>query len=149
MKYRCTKNVIFALGIVLLLASCEKNKVGDIAVSDIHFSDCKNHTDRMAKADPMWGAPDSVSVRFSNGTAYITHYNLLVNCGFAAAGVMVDINVEGSTITINEHENPNGPQANCLCAIDNSFQINNLSEGSYTLVFENWYPEPYSMTYTF
>lgn len=119
------------------------------AVSNISYTDCKSHTDRATKAHPMWGDPDSVSVSYANGTVYITHYNLLVNCGFTMSGILVDVDVDGSTITIHESENPTGPQAYCMCATDNSFQLNNVPQGTYTLVFSNWYPEPYSQTYTF
>ena len=85
----------------------------------------------------------------TSGTIFITHYNLLVNCGFELNGILVDANINGSTITIDEHDNPNGPQANCMCSIDNSFRIENIPHGTYTLVFKNWYPAPNSLTYTF
>ena len=140
------------LCLVAMFAACKKNENGDISkakVSHISYIDCKNHTDKLAKADPNFGDPDSVIISYADGAAHITHYNLLVNCGFELGGIVVDLDIDGSTITINEHENLDGPQADCLCTTDNSFQIDNLPRGTYTLVFQNWYPEPYSQTVTF
>ena len=142
------------LCLVAIFAACKKNEIaeGDATkakVSHISYIDCKSHTDKLAKADPNWGTPDSVSISYADGAAHITHYNLLVNCGFELSGIVVDLAIDGSTITLNEHENLDGPQADCLCTTDNSFQIDNLPRGTYTLVFQNWYPEPYSQTVTF
>ena len=127
----------------------QESDTSKVTASHISFTECKSHTDKTAKANPAWGDPDSVSVDYADGTAFITHYNLLVNCGFFQSGILVDISVDGSTITINEHENPDGPQADCMCTTDNSFHIDNIPPGTYTLVFTNWYPEPYSMAVTF
>lgn len=133
-----------------MMAACgDKDTNGGVKVSHITFTGCKNHTDKEAKGDPIWGDPDSVSVSYVDGSIHVTHYNLLVNCAFGEGGIIVDLTVEGSTIKIDEHENPNGPLANCMCTTDNSFRIDNIPHGTYTLVFGNWYPEPYSMTVTF
>ena len=131
-----------------LLSSCGKDG-GAMKVSHISYTDCKKYTDKETKADPIWGDPDSVSISYADGSIHVTHYNLLINCGFMSSGVVVDINVDGSTITISEHENPSGPLANCMCTTDNSFQIDNVPSGTYTLVFNNWYPEPYSQSISF
>lgn len=142
------------LSLVAMFSACNKNETTEgnatkASVSHISYTDCKNHTDKLAKADPMWGDPDSVSISYADGSAHITHYNLLVNCGFTLSGILVDLDIDGSTITILEHENLDGPQADCLCTTDNSFQIDNLPSGTYTLIFQNWYPEPHSQTVTF
>jgi hypothetical protein len=142
------------LCLVAVLAACKKNETaeGDATkakVSHISYIDCKSHTDKLAKADPNFGDPDSVSISYADGAAHITHYNLLVNCGFEKGGIVVDLDINGSTLTIDEHENPDGPLDRCLCTTDNSFQIDNIPHGTYTLVFQNWYPEPYSKTVTF
>lgn len=139
-----------AVAAIVLAAACgEKETESNVSVSNISYTSCKSHTDKATKADPMWGDPDSVSVTYANGTVFITHYNLLVNCGFELNGILVDININGSTITIDEHDNPDGPQANCMCSTDNSFRLENIPHGTYTLVFNNWYPAPNSLTYTF
>ena len=145
---------LFLLGAMLCLigifASCKDN--GDASkatVSHISFTECKNHIEKGTNDNWWTGDPDSVSISYANNTIFITHYNLAVNCGFTDKGILVDINVDGSTITIREYEDPTGLQADCICATDNSFQINNVPPGTYTLVFTNWYHGPYSTTVTF
>lgn len=140
--------VLIFLMSFFLLSSCDKWG-NAMKVSHISYTDCKKHTDKETKAHPLWGDPDSVIISYADGSIHVTHYNLLVNCGFMEGGVVVDINVDGSTITISEHENPHSPLANCDCTTDNSFQIDNVPQGTYTLVFTNWYPEPYSQSVSF
>ena len=137
-----------------MFTACGDKEPGDgdaskMTVSHISFTECKGHTDKEAKASPVWGDPDSVSISYDDGTVHITHYNLLVNCAFEQGGIIVDLVVDGSTLTIDECDNPNGPLANCMCTTDNSFDIDNVPHGTYTLVFKNWYPEPHSQTVTF
>lgn len=148
-KYNTVFLALLLVG-ALAASSCDKEKGDDssAAVSNISFTPCGNHTDALAKADPIWGDPDSVSIRYANGTVFITHYNLEVNCGFEQDGVAVDIAVDGSTITISEHE-VGYPLADCMCTTDNSFRIDNIPSGTYTLVFTNWSPSPHSVTCSF
>ncbi|MCR4658877.1 MAG: hypothetical protein K5650_01105 [Bacteroidales bacterium] len=115
-----------------------KARVSNIDYTPCHQDSYKGHVH-----------PDSVSLRYDNGTVYVTHYNLTVNCAFQEGGIIVYMTTRGSRITINEYENPDGPQADCMCETDNSFQINNVPPGTYTFVFKNWNPSPYTMECTF
>ncbi|MBQ7279317.1 MAG: hypothetical protein IJR13_01150 [Bacteroidales bacterium] len=141
---------------VLLLSQCKKG--GDnvapgngeesvVSIADIHHSEC-SHDDLMAKG---YYDNDSVSVIYSDGVLHVTHHNMIVNCGIAMAkdGIFVDIVCDGDTITITESIDETLPQANCICMVDNMFDIVGLRPGTYTLVFANWYPEPKSFTFAF
>lgn len=114
-----------------------------------HHSPCLLHTD--AEAAKGFENPDSLGVEYRNGTLHVTHYNLMVNCGIAAmdGGIEVRVVREGSTITINELEDENAPMANCMCEVNNEFDISGVEPGTYTIVLNSWYPEPRSFTYTF
>ena len=145
------KNILFLFlaATVVLLVSCKKQGNGTLEVNNISYTSCLNHTDKLAKQSKSYDHPDSISVRYENGTAYITHYNLALNCAFEVTGVLVDASVDGSTITIDEYIDSNGPIADCICETNNSFQIDNISPGTYTLIFNSCYPEPYSVSCTF
>lgn len=116
---------------VLSLAACEKTNITlkpNFTVSNIEFSDCMQHyASRGAKG--MYN-PDSISINYHNGTVYVTHYNLMVNCGFKK--INVDIDVDSDTIRILESGYPQN--ANCMRDIDNSFEINNVPSGLYTVI---------------
>ncbi len=131
--------VIFAA-----ILSCNRDEDNKIEVSDIEHSECLSHRNRNGEKDSS--NQDSVSVHYSNGTLFITHYNLDVNCGFdrikASAMLLSD------TIVINEWEVCSAP-ADCVCEINDSFRINGVKPGRYTLVFRNWSAGEYSQTFNF
>ena len=140
-----------AMGAVLLTAfQCGKEEPIELNCN-AHHSDCLFHTDANAVTAKGHENPDSVSVVYKGGTLHVTHHNLLVNCGTAEMEGGIDVTVirEGSTIDIYEKENENNPQADCMCEVDNEFDITGISHGTYTLVFHSWYPNPESLTFTF
>lgn len=139
-----------AMGAVLLTAFQCGKEVEPIELNyNAHHSECLLHTDAIALKG--FENPDSVSVVYRNGTLHVTHHNLLVNCGTAEmeGGINVTVIREGSIINIYETEDENNPQADCICEVDNEFDISSIGHGSYTLVFHSWYPDPQSFTFTF
>lgn len=138
-----------AMGAVLLTAfQCGKEEPIELNCN-AHHSECLLHTDAIALKG--FENPDSVSVVYRNRTLHVTHHNLLVNCGTAEmeGGINVTVIREGSIINICETEDENNPQADCICEVDNEFDITGISHGTYTLVFQSWYPDPQSFTFTF
>lgn len=138
-----------AMGAVLLTAfQCGKEEPIELNCN-AHHSECLLHTDAIALKG--FEHPDSVSVVYRNRTLHVTHHNLLVNCGTAEmeGGINVTVIREGSIINIYETEDENNPQADCMCEVDNEFDISSIGHGSYTLVFHSWYPDPQSFTFTF
>ena len=138
-----------AMGAVLLTAFQCGKEVEPIELNyNAHHSECLLQTDAIALKG--FENPDSVSVVYRNGTLHVTHHNLLVNCGTAEmeGGINVTVIREGSIINIYETEDENNPQADCMCEVDNEFDISSIGHGSYTLVFHSWYPDPQSFTFT-
>ena len=139
-----------ALSAALLIACSKKTDIpgatGEFAVANAHHSGCNYHTD--AKG---WQNPDSASFSYANGTLHVTHYNLLVNCGSAMPEsiIYVRANIDGNAIEVWEEEDENAPQANCMCEVDNEFDITGLSHGTYTLTFHSWYPQTQTLTFSF
>lgn len=136
-----------AMGAVLLTAfQCGKEEEPIELNYNAHHSECLLHTDAIALKG--FENPDSVSVVYRNGTLHVTHHNLLVNCGTAEmeGGINVTVIREGLTLDIYEVEDENNPQANCMCEVDNEFDISGIEHGTYTLVLHSWYPEPRSFT---
>lgn len=115
-----------------------------------HHSKCLSHTDKEAKG---FYSPDSASVVYdaANQRLHVTHYNLAVNCGTAEmeGGIIVSAIRNGQTIDIYEHEDEGNPQANCMCDVDNEFDLYSIEPGTYTLVFHSCYPDPLSATFSF
>ena len=124
-----------------------KNTVGNNNYN-AHHSECLLHTDKESLSAKGYENPDMVSTEYNNGTLHVTHHNLTVNCGIAQmdGGIIVTIERDGSTINIHESEDPNAPQANCICEVDNEFDIPNIDPGTYTLVFHSCYPDPLTVT---
>lgn len=114
-----------------------------------HHSECLSHTDNGTKG--MY-SPDSVSVSYdvASQRLHVTHHNLMVNCGTAEidGGITVSATRIGQTIDIYEYEDESNPQADCMCDVDNEFDLHSIEHGTYTLVFHNCYPDPQSFTFT-
>ncbi len=137
------------MGAVLLMAfRCEKEPVE--TTYNAHHSKCLNHTDKEAKG---FYNPDSASVVYdaANQHLHVTHHNLAVNCGTAAmeGGIIVTAIRNGQTIDIYEDEEEGNPQADCMCDVDNEFDLYSIEPGTYTLVFHGCYPDPLSVTVSF
>ena len=140
MKKSIFKTVLPLLAVALVgvvfATSCKKdkneNKANELTVSDISFTPCNHH----GSEDKGFYNPDSVAVSYSNGTVYVTHYNLGVNCGWQ--DIEVQCRQSHDTIFVEEIE-VTPVQADCECETDNSFSINNV-KGQRTMVFESCHP---------
>ncbi len=142
------------MGAVLMMAfQCgrdeEPEPIGGISIHNVHHSGCLSHTDKGAKGID---SPDSASVVYDAASMrlHVTHHNLMVNCGTTEVegGIIVSANRNGQTIDIYEEEDENNPQADCMCSVDNEFDLSNIEHGTYTLVFHNGYPDPLTVTVT-
>ena len=147
MKKSIFKTVLPLLAVALVgvvfATSCKKDKnedkANELTVSDITFTPCHGSDEK----GPY--NPDSVAVSYSNGTVYVTHYNLWVNCGWE--DIEVRCRQSHDTIFVKEIE-VTPVQADCECETDNSFSINNV-KGQRTMVFESCYPVVICQTYNF
>ncbi|MBR0072766.1 MAG: hypothetical protein IJP95_02920 [Bacteroidales bacterium] len=128
--------VAVALAGVAMNIACKKSEdkfLNNIRVSNIVYSNCKHHLDKVEKGAYC---PDTINLSYNNGILNVTHRNLEVNCGFQY--VNVRINRCNDTIRIYENGIPDNA-ADCMCDIDNSFQIHNL-KGKCTIIIENCNP---------
>ena len=130
MKTNVLKIAVLALAAVgmLSISSCEKEKeVKNLSVSNLNYTDCLSESkDTFSK-----NLSDSIVYSYQNQTLYITHHNLVVGCG---EELHVDVQLINDTIRIAEWTDG---YVDCVCKIDNSFQINDLEKGSYILNFVN------------
>ena len=132
------KKLVFKAMILALVAigsistiGCKKDKEEskNLTVSNISYTDClSENKDVLSKA---LGDPDSIAYSYQNNTLYITHYNLVVGCG---EEVHVDVQSIGDTIRIAEWTDG---YVDCVCSVDNSFQINDVKDGLCILEFVN------------
>ena len=128
-KYLPLMAAALLAGALLLLVGCEKEK--EIHVSKISFTSCISHKNTGQKGHRN---PDSIVVRTNNGTIYVSHFFLCVNCGFE--NVTVSLQISGDTVNVTEKGVPDNT-ANCMCEVNNSFRINNIPQGKYHLFFYN------------
>lgn len=138
-----TKHTLLPLAaalVCLLAVGCERTSIlSDVFVSNVSSTECKS--DPTTKGPNV---PDSIAIRYINGTVFVEHYNLAVNCETET----VDVRVSTSNDTIYVMEIGDG-DANCVCEIDNFYQINNVTHGTYTIVIEPCTPTAYQQTLTF
>ena len=153
MKKIIRLTVALVMGAVLTMAfQCGKND--DLEPlnpnCNARHSECLSHTDNGTKG---FYSTDSASVVYdaANQRLHVTHHNLGVNCGTAGmdGGITVSAIRNGQTIDIYEREDEGNPQADCMCDVDNEFDLYSIEHGTYTLVFHSCYPEPMSFTFTF
>lgn len=142
MEKKTKKTVLLLLAISLCATvfsiSCKKDSVTQtsdgLSVSSISFTPCHGSYDK------GYYNPDSVAVRCDGKTLFVTHFNLGVNCGWR--DIDVRCRLSNDSVYIEELE-VTPLQANCFCETDNSFQINGLAPGTYTLVFKQSRPTIY------
>ena len=72
------------------------------------------------------------SVRYENGTLYFTHENIEFNCALGNISVVPEINEH--TITVIISEIIYGEAANCLCPRNVNYTIDNIKQGTYTII---------------
>lgn len=135
--------LLMAMACVLSACGKQDGLIKNIDVSQVAPSNCKTYYERLASKGVETN--DSIDVRYDNGVVYVKHHNLAVNCGFKE--VVVSVSVSGDTIRVTETGVPEN--ANCVCEIDNSFQINNVPHGTYVLVVENCVPTAYTRMFNF
>ena len=148
------KTMLALLGTAILLTAFQCGKEEDPEEvnpnCNARHSKCLSHNDKEAKG---FYSPDSASVVYdaANQRLHVTHHNLAVNCGTAGmdGGIIVSAIRSGQTIDIYEREDENNPQANCMCDVDNEFDLYSIEPGTYTLVFHSCYPDPLSVTVSF
>lgn len=113
-------------------------------------SKCLSYNDKETKG---FYNPDSASVFYDadRQRLHVTHHNLTVNCGIAGmdGGIIVSAIRNGQTIDIYEREDESYPQANCICEVDNEFDLFSIEPGTYTLIFHSCYPDSLSTTFSF
>ena len=73
----------------------------------------------------------------------------MLNNGWKIKHISSVIDGEVVLTVIYEKEDENNPQANCICDVDNEFDLYSIEHGTYTLVFHSSYPNPLSVTFTF
>lgn len=137
--------ILFLAFAMMLMAGCKENNHDEVAVVNTHNSKCLLHSMK------GYENPDTLSVTYADGIIHVTHENLMINCAASEVenGVEVTIEVEGSTIHIYETERKGLLQTDCLCEVDNHFDITGIGHGTYTLVMHSWYPNTQSFTFTF
>ena len=139
------------MGVLLLTAfRCEKEKEPVEVNNSARHSQCLNHTDKEAKG---LYSTDSASAVYdaANQRLHVTHHNLAVNCGTTEmeGGIIVSATRSGQTIEIYEREDEDNPQADCMCEVDNEFDLYGIEPGTYRLFFYSCYPDPLVVTFSF
>lgn len=115
--------------IVAALWACEKENNSSPFISDVKTSDCHTSTDKLAAKDMT---TDSIVFSFADdgNSLQVTHYNLMLDCG--EPDITTTVETEGNVVTVVEHVGEQG-LTNCICLYDNSFTINDLPQGEFTL----------------
>ena len=124
-----TRLLATATIIVAMLWACEKDSTTSPSISNIRTSDCHTNTDLLAAKDMT---TDSIAYSWvSDGNSLqVTHYNMMLDCG--EQNITTTVKAEGNVVTVVEHVGEQG-LTNCICLYDNSFTINNLPQGEFTL----------------
>lgn len=129
-----TRLLAAATIIVAMLWACEKENntsrtISEPFISDIHTSDCHTNTDKLAAKDMT---TDSIVYSWASdgNSLQVTHYNMMLDCG--EQNITTTVETEGNVVTVVEHVGEQG-LTNCICLYDNSFTINDLPQGEFTL----------------
>ena len=145
MKKAILKVTALAIAVMgsISIMSCDKEEINEDAyVSNMVKSDCLG----MPKSSET--SEDSIVFNYENHTLFVEHHNHIINCGHDS--ISVSVNVANDTIWIKELDF--GEEANCICNVTNSYQINNLEKGRYVVVVRNCtrmgnYPEGCRIVY--
>ena len=133
MKKNSLKYVLAAA--LLILAACNKDNEKPHA-TDVFTSGCMDS--KFAEDEEAW------SVYWNQGNLIVAHTGWMVPCDLY--DVTVSVEVEGSTVTINECGE--GGEVNCICDKHNSFNLVGLDHGTYTFVFKVCGEEKHRQEYT-
>ena len=126
---KLTRLLAAATIIVAMLWACEKENSSSPFISDVHTSDCHTNTDKLAAKDMT---TDSIVYSWASdgNSLQVTHYNMMLDCG--EQNITTTVETEGNVVTVVEHVGEQG-LTNCICLYDNSFTINDLPQGEFTL----------------
>ncbi len=153
MKRLSIKQTLLLLGlafICIMAGACNKtnnednnnnnNITGTPEVVNIQHTECLSDD---LRDNAMFG--DSIIINYNNGVMHVDHYNFLVNCAFDTIAVTSTVSTD--TIMITETESP--MNANCMCPINNSFDVTNIPAGRYIVIISHLDEVLYQQTLTF
>lgn len=126
---KITRLLAAAAIIVAMLWACEKENNSSPFISNVRTSDCHTNTDLFAAKDMT---TDSIVYSWAgdNNSLQVTHYNMMLDCG--EQNITTTVETEGNVVTVVEHVGEQG-LTDCICLYDNSFTINDLPQGEFTL----------------
>jgi len=127
MKRLNIKSLLFVAMSLVAFAGCEKEHEPEEPAESHHtvvtYSECKAQK----------GFNDiTTSVRYENGTLYFSHTDIEFNCAINDVSVVPEINGQAINVTINEVLGE--LVADCNCPRDVNYTIDNIKEGTYTIV---------------
>ena len=129
---------------VAVAASCGKQAAQQRpAAANVATTECGSHFDAPEQKD--LGDEEAFVVTYSNGTVTVVHRNWVVPCDMHDVRVVVA--VEGDVITVDEE--CDGGLVNCICSVDNRYEISPVEPGEYTLVFRSGTVEHHRGRYRF
>ena len=127
MKRLTIKSLLFVAISLIAFVGCKKDQEPEETPvthnTIVNYSECKAHK----------SFNDIVtSVRYENGTLYFTHTDVEFNCAIINVSVVPEITEQTINITMNEVCGE--LVADCLCPIDVNYSIDNIKQGTYTIV---------------
>ena len=135
MSHNIMKSMAVVALSTLLLTGCSKeNKVPH--ATDVFTSGCLDT--KFEEDEEQW------KVYWNQGNLIVAHMGWMVPCDLH--DVTVDIDVEGSIVTINECGH--GGEVDCICNRYNTFNLVGLDHGTYTFVFKVCGEEMHRQEYT-
>ena len=128
MKTKTLTLLIFVAIATIAFIGCKKDQEPEETPIITHntivnYSECKAHKSFNDIA---------TSVRYENGTLYFTHTDVEFNCAIEGVSVVPEINEHTITVTISEVLGED--VADCNCPIDINYSIDNIKEGTYTII---------------
>lgn len=125
--------LVFSIPCLLTTGCSDETKPDEPTGSLISASDCKFMKDGDKIPPPNYS--DCIAYDYAlDGTLTLWHTNTALNC---CPDYEATVTVDGSIITITEHEIEGA--CNCLCLYDLSYEILMLPIGDYRLVVEQEY----------
>lgn len=142
MKHTFKKSAALLLGTTLLTMAFQCGNDDEPLVGGIAQTTCGEHFDTTVVTS--LGDEEQYIVERDESLVRVTHINWAVPCDLH--DVDVQVQVEGTTVIVNE--GGGSDQVDCICHIDNTFYITNLTPGTYTFIFMESGQEMHRQEYT-